>query len=74
MIPTCTTCSRISPTAWAEDGSAEYPLGTDTMSRCLLSRIIYGARVSVAVGVPAIIVAGLIGVILGLVAGHMQGY
>ncbi len=66
--------NRISPPAWAEDGISQYPLGTDTMGRCLLSRIIYGSRVSAAVGVSAIMVAGLIGVSMGLVAGYLEGY
>ena len=66
--------NRLAPPMWSDGGDAEYPLGTDTMGRCILSRIIYGSRVSVAVGVAAIVIAGLIGVSLGLVAGFLEGW
>ncbi len=66
--------NRISPPMWNAEGQAQFPLGTDTMGRCLLSRIIYGSRVSVAVGVSAIIIAGLIGVTFGLIAGYLEGW
>jgi len=65
--------ARLMPPFWSEGGEPQYPLGTDTMGRCLLSRIIYGSRVSVSVGVSAIVVAGLIGVSLGLISGYMEG-
>ena len=43
--------NRLEPPMWAEGGSAEFPLGTDAQGRDLLTRIIYGARVSLAVGI-----------------------
>ena len=55
-------------------GSARHPLGTDTLGRDVLSRLLYGARVSLMVGLAAVIVAGAVGVALGLVAGYYGGW
>ena len=52
----------------------EHPLGTDYFGRDLLSRLIYGARVSLSVAVIAILVAGSLGALVGLVAGYMGGW
>ncbi|MEW8979966.1 MAG: ABC transporter permease [Symbiobacterium sp.] len=60
---------RLKPPAWVEGGDPAHLLGTDTLGRDILSRIIYGSRVSVSVGVAAVLVAGAIGVVLGLVSG-----
>ncbi len=49
--------------------SAEYPLGTDWIGRCLLSRLLYGLRLTVLVGVVTVLAGGGLGVVLGLVAG-----
>jgi len=64
---------RLSPPAWAEEGSAEFPLGADNLGRDLLSRIFYGARVSLIVGICAVLLAGLFGVVLGLLSGYLEG-
>ena len=58
------------PPAWMEDGKAEYLLGTDLLGRDILSRIMYGARVSVKIAAIAIFIAGAIGTTLGIVAGY----
>src|ERR1700722_6614330 len=50
-----------------------YPLGTDQLGRDVLSRIIYGARVSLTVGVAAMVVTMIIGVTIGLVSGFFGG-
>jgi len=65
---------RLLPPFWEQEGSSEYPLGTDHLGRDVLSRLIYGSRVSVIVGFSAIFVAGLIGVVLGLIAGYFSRY
>lgn len=56
-----------------EQGESMYWLGSDGMGRDVLSRLIYGARVSLAVGVAAVAIGGLIGVFLGVVAGYAGG-
>ena len=61
---------RLQPPGWMEGGDWRYPLGTDQLGRDVLSRIIYGARVSLAVGFAAVAVSGLVGVLLGLLAGY----
>ena len=61
---------RLMPPVWQEGGSSEYLLGTDKLGRDMLSRIIYGARISLTVSLIAIFVGGIIGTVLGLVAGY----
>jgi peptide/nickel transport system permease protein len=65
--------ARLKPPAWVAGGSITYPLGTDKVGRDILSRIIYGARVSLSVSIVAIVVSGAIGVTLGLIAGYFGG-
>jgi peptide/nickel transport system permease protein len=57
----------------SQPGVWEHPLGTDKQGRDILSRIIYGARVSLAVAIISIAIAGVIGTALGLVAGYFGG-
>jgi peptide/nickel transport system permease protein len=64
---------RLKPPAWAEGGSIEYPLGTDKMGRDLLSRMIYGARISLLVSFMAVFVGGSMGTALGLISGYFGG-
>jgi peptide/nickel transport system permease protein len=64
---------RLAPPMWMEGGSARHPLGTDTLGRDVVSRLLYGARVSLLVGFAAVLVAGVVGVALGLVAGYYGG-
>jgi len=61
---------RLKAPVWQQGGSIEYPLGTDKLGRDILSRMIYGARVSLAVSVVAIFVGGAIGTGLGLISGY----
>jgi peptide/nickel transport system permease protein len=61
------------PPAWLDGGSWSYPLGTDNQGRDILSAILYGARLSLVVGLSAVILALLLGVTLGLVAGWRGG-
>jgi peptide/nickel transport system permease protein len=64
---------RLKPPAWVEGGAPEFLLGTDSLGRDILSRIIYGSRVSLAVGFIAVFLAGTMGVILGLISGYSGG-
>ena len=64
---------RFIPPVWAEGGKAVHVLGTDQVGRDILSRIIYGARVSLLVGVSAVAVSLTVGVTLGLLAGFLHG-
>ena len=64
--------SRISP-LWTADGQSPFLLGTDEQGRDVFSAIIYGMRISLAVGVAGVIFAGALGVALGLIAGYFGG-
>jgi len=65
---------RLRPPVWEARGTWDYPLGTDAFGRCYLSRLIYGTRISLAVGLGAAAIGGLIGATLGTVAGYMRGW
>ncbi len=65
---------RLTPPAWQEGGSIAHPLGTDKVGRDILSRIIHGARVSLAVSLVAIFVGGALGTTMGLVSGYFGGW
>jgi peptide/nickel transport system permease protein len=62
---------RFRPPAFQAGGSWEHVLGTDHLGRDVLSRLIHGARVSVVVGFTAVIVAGVLGTVLGIVSGYL---
>jgi peptide/nickel transport system permease protein len=64
---------RLKPPVWAQGGSVEYPLGTDKMGRDILSRMIYGARISLLVSFMAVFVGGSMGTTLGLLSGYFGG-
>jgi peptide/nickel transport system permease protein len=64
---------RLAPPAWLEGGTPEHLLGTDQVGRDLLSRMIYGGRVSLIVGVCAVLISASLGVLLGLTAGYFGG-
>jgi peptide/nickel transport system permease protein len=61
---------RLRPPRWLENGSPAYLLGTDNLGRDMLSRIIYGSRISLLVGAATVIFAGLLGCMLGAIAGY----
>lgn len=63
----------LQPPFWQEGGNMEHILGTDSLGRDLLSRIIFGSRISLLVGIFSVVVAGIIGLIIGLVAGYYGG-
>lgn len=64
---------RLKPPIWQEGAEPGYWLGTDALGRDMLSRMIYGARISLIVGVCAVILQGIIGVTVGLLAGYFGG-
>ena len=66
-----TLTARFKPPFWMERGSTEFLLGTDQLGRDVLSRLIYGARVSMVVGLTAVMVAGIIGTTLGILSGYL---
>lgn len=63
----------LSPPAWLEEGRRLYLLGTDDQGRDVLSGILYGARISLLVGVASVVVSMVLGVSLGLLAGYAGG-
>jgi len=65
--------ARLRPPVWAPTGTAEHLLGTDHVGRDYLSRIVYGARISLAVGVLAVACSGVLGVGVGLLSGFYGG-
>jgi peptide/nickel transport system permease protein len=64
---------RLTPPMWTAGGTARHPLGTDTLGRDVASRLLYGARVSLVVGLSAVVIAGGLGVALGLLSGYYRG-
>lgn len=65
---------RLKPPFWLAGGSLAHPLGTDSVGHDILSRVIFGARISILVGISSVLVSGVIGTILGLVAGYWRGW
>jgi peptide/nickel transport system permease protein len=61
---------RLRPPRWSENGLPGYLLGTDNLGRDMLSRIIYGSRISLLVGAATVVFAGILGCMLGAVAGY----
>lgn len=65
--------NRLVNPIWHADGTWEHPLGTDNLGRDYLSRLMYGARISLLIGIAAMLISGLIGTILGVAAGYFGG-
>lgn len=63
---------RLKPPVWG-GGSWDNPLGTDNLGRDYLTRLLYGSRISLLIGIAAALVAGLIGTVLGITAGYFGG-
>ncbi len=64
---------NLKPPLWGEPNGSIHLLGTDALGRDVLSRIIYGSRISLLIGTVAVLLAGSIGVLLGLIAGYFGG-
>lgn len=65
--------NRLVPPVWYERGSWLHPLGTDNLGRDYLSRVLYGAQISLLIGLAVMVISGTIGTALGLAAGYFGG-
>jgi peptide/nickel transport system permease protein len=65
--------TRFRPPVWEEAGSWDHPLGTDHLGRDVMTRVIYGARISLAAGVLTVLLAGFVGAAIGLLSGFHGG-
>ena len=63
----------LQPPGWQTGGSWAYPLGTDAIGRDILSRLIYGARLTLLIGIAVVALSIVVGIALGLVAGFLRG-
>jgi len=64
---------RLIPPLWYPKGDWTHPLGTDNLGRDYLSRTLYGARISLLIGLSVMVISGIIGTAMGLVAGYFGG-
>ena len=64
---------RLIPPFWHAKGGWLHPLGTDNLGRDYLSRLLYGARISLLIGISVMVVSGLIGTVMGVLAGYFGG-
>lgn len=65
--------NRTVPPVWYELGTWAHPLGTDQLGRDYLSRLLYGARISLLIGLSVAVISGLIGTTMGMLAGYFGG-
>ena len=65
--------NRLTGPIWHDNGTWDHPLGTDNLGRDYLSRVMYGARISLLIGVAAMLISGVIGTIMGVAAGYFGG-
>lgn len=61
------------PPMWMQGGSSKFILGTDAQGRDLLSTMLYGMRISIIIGLGAVLLQGLLGIIIGLYSGYYEG-
>ena len=72
-LATINLIDALKPPVWHADGTTEYLLGTDSHGRDLLSALMYGTRVSLLIGLAAVIGAMFLGIVLGLISGYAGG-
>ena len=70
---TTNSAAFLRPPFWQEGGSSTYLLGTDAIGRDILSRLMYGSRLSLSIGAVVVVIALIVGITLGLVAGFYRG-
>ena len=66
--------AKFTPPIWSEGGSSEYVLGTDHLGRDILSRLMFGARISLSITAASVFIGGAIGVVTGLISGYYGGW
>ena len=66
--------AKFTPPFWSEGGSSEYVLGTDHLGRDILSRLMFGARISLSITAASVFLGGAIGVVTGLISGYYGGW
>ncbi|MGH7397927.1 MAG: nickel transporter permease [Candidatus Rokuibacteriota bacterium] len=64
---------RLQEPGWQDEQGRVHPLGTDHLGRDILSRIVFGSRIALVVGLAAVMISGVIGMLIGLVAGYFGG-
>ena len=64
---------RLQPPGWVDGGGQRHILGTDTLGRDILSRIIYGSRISISIGLLVITISLAVGITMGLISGYLGG-
>ncbi|MDD5263995.1 MAG: ABC transporter permease [Candidatus Bipolaricaulis sp.] len=64
---------RLTPPAWSRAGTSTYLLGTDSLGRDVLSRMMYGAQISLLVGVTVVLCGGALGILVGVLSGYFGG-
>jgi peptide/nickel transport system permease protein len=65
--------NRLKPPFWMQGGSFAFPLGTDHLGRDYLSRLMYGAQISILIGISTAVISGILGTCLGITAGYFGG-
>ena len=73
-LATLELSNALLPPAWTAGGQLSFPLGTDDQGRDILSALMYGARISLAVGLASVVISVVLGVALGLLAGFLGGW
>lgn len=64
---------RLKPPGWADADGRVHPLGTDHLGRDILSRVVHGSRIALLVGLSAVLISGILGLVIGLVSGYFGG-
>ena len=72
-LATLSLNDSLTPPAWTAAGKASFPLGTDDQGRDVFSTILYGSRISLVVGLAAVLLSMLLGVLVGLLSGYVGG-